>query len=67
MGYDLEPLVTLETKKRVMKEIREGGWTLIFQHDATMLARLVLEWDCPSIVENPVSVLATTWKKPTGL
>jgi glyoxylase-like metal-dependent hydrolase (beta-lactamase superfamily II) len=36
MGYDLEPLVTLETKKRVMKEIREGGWTLIFQHDATM-------------------------------
>ena len=38
----------------------------LFQHNATMLARLVLSWDCPSIVENPVSVLATTWKKPTG-
>ena len=38
----------------------------LFQHNATMLARLVLAWDCPSIVENPVSVLATTWKKPTG-
>ena len=35
-----------------------------FQVDAVRMAKLVLEWDCPSIVENPVSVLATMWKRP---
>lgn len=37
-----------------------------FQDKAVSLARLVEQFDCPSIVENPVSVLATMWKKPTG-
>jgi len=33
MGYDLEPLVTLETKKALWETVREEGWILIFQHD----------------------------------
>jgi glyoxylase-like metal-dependent hydrolase (beta-lactamase superfamily II) len=33
MGYDLEPLVTLETKRAVLGRAREEGWTLLFQHD----------------------------------
>ncbi len=33
MGYDLEPLVTLETKKRVLRRAAEEGWQLIFEHD----------------------------------
>ncbi len=33
MGYDLEPLVTLETKRSVLQKARDEGWTLIFQHD----------------------------------
>jgi glyoxylase-like metal-dependent hydrolase (beta-lactamase superfamily II) len=33
MGYDMEPLVTLETKREVLGQAREEGWTLIFQHD----------------------------------
>lgn len=33
MGYDLEPLVTLETKKRVLKRAADEGWLLIFEHD----------------------------------
>lgn len=33
MGYDIEPLVTLQTKKVIWEMIREEGWTLIFQHD----------------------------------
>jgi glyoxylase-like metal-dependent hydrolase (beta-lactamase superfamily II) len=36
MGYDLEPLVTLETKREVLGRAREEGWVLIFQHDATV-------------------------------
>jgi len=33
MGYDLEPLVTLETKKRVLKRAAEENWLLVFEHD----------------------------------
>jgi glyoxylase-like metal-dependent hydrolase (beta-lactamase superfamily II) len=36
MGYDLEPLVTLETKRSVMEEARREGWILIFQHDTAI-------------------------------
>jgi glyoxylase-like metal-dependent hydrolase (beta-lactamase superfamily II) len=34
MGYDVEPLVTLETKRRVLREAAEQGWLVIFEHDA---------------------------------
>lgn len=34
MGYDLEPLVTLETKRNLWEKVREEEWLLIFQHDA---------------------------------
>jgi len=33
MGYDVEPLVTLETKKKLLPHARERGWLLIFEHD----------------------------------
>jgi len=33
MGYDVEPLVTLETKRRLLPRAREAGWLLVFAHD----------------------------------
>ncbi len=33
MGYDVEPLVTLETKRRVLGQAESEGWILIFEHD----------------------------------
>jgi glyoxylase-like metal-dependent hydrolase (beta-lactamase superfamily II) len=36
MGYDVEPLVTLETKRRVLKSAFEEQWLLVFEHDATI-------------------------------
>jgi hypothetical protein len=33
MGYDLEPLVTLETKKRILRRAADEGWMLVFEHD----------------------------------
>jgi glyoxylase-like metal-dependent hydrolase (beta-lactamase superfamily II) len=33
MGYDLEPLVTLETKRQLLGQAVEEGWRLIFEHD----------------------------------
>jgi glyoxylase-like metal-dependent hydrolase (beta-lactamase superfamily II) len=35
MGYDVEPLVTLETKRRIFKQATEEKWRVIFEHDAT--------------------------------
>jgi glyoxylase-like metal-dependent hydrolase (beta-lactamase superfamily II) len=36
MGYDVEPLTTLETKRRILKQAVEENWLLIFEHDATV-------------------------------
>ena len=32
-GYDLFPVGTLEAKRRLMKNVVERGWTLLFYHD----------------------------------
>lgn len=36
MGYDVEPLVTLETKRRILGRAHAEGWRLLFEHDATV-------------------------------
>ncbi len=33
MGFDLEPLVTIATKKRVLARAAREGWELVFEHD----------------------------------
>jgi glyoxylase-like metal-dependent hydrolase (beta-lactamase superfamily II) len=44
MGYDVEPLVTLETKRRIWAEAASEGWTLMFEHDATnAFGRIVVD------------------------
>ncbi len=35
MGYDLEPLVTLESKRALLSRAEADGWLLIFEHDPT--------------------------------
>ena len=34
MGYDVEPLVTLETKRTYLRQAADEGWLLVFEHDA---------------------------------
>jgi Zn-dependent hydrolases, including glyoxylases len=36
MGYDVEPLVTLEAKRRILKQAVDEQWLLIFEHDAAV-------------------------------
>ena len=36
MGYDVEPLVTLESKRVLLRQAREEDWLLIFEHDPTV-------------------------------
>jgi glyoxylase-like metal-dependent hydrolase (beta-lactamase superfamily II) len=36
MGYDVEPLVTLESKRGLLKRVEQDDWTVIFEHDAVV-------------------------------
>jgi len=36
MGYDVEPLVTLETKRRILARAQAENWLVMFGHDATV-------------------------------
>ncbi|HXL52889.1 MAG TPA: MBL fold metallo-hydrolase [Gemmatimonadales bacterium] len=38
MGYDLEPLVTLESKRRLYARAEGEGWLLVFEHDPAVVA-----------------------------
>ena len=38
MGYDLEPLVTLESKRRLYARAEAEGWLLWFEHDPVVVA-----------------------------
>ncbi len=35
MGYDLEPLRSLETKRALLADAVAGNWRLVFEHDST--------------------------------
>jgi glyoxylase-like metal-dependent hydrolase (beta-lactamase superfamily II) len=44
MGYDVEPLVTLESKRRILRQAVEEGWEVMFEHDASV-AWGPISWD----------------------
>ena len=41
MGYDLEPVQTLDSKRRVLERACEEQWLLIFEHDPLIQAGYV--------------------------
>ena len=52
MGYDLEPLVTLESKRRLYARAEAEGWLLWFEHDPDVVAgRLAREGKSFGLVE----------------
>ena len=52
MGYDLEPLVTLESKRRLYEQAEAEEWLLCFEHDPDMVAgRLAREGKTFGLVE----------------
>ena len=38
MGYDVEPLVTLESKRALLGRAADEGWLVVFEHDAHVAA-----------------------------
>lgn len=50
MGYDLEPLVTLESKRSLWRRAREEEWLLFFEHDpVSAWGRLDPDADRPTL------------------
>jgi glyoxylase-like metal-dependent hydrolase (beta-lactamase superfamily II) len=42
MGYDLEPLRTLESKRGLLRDAVAGGWRLVFEHDPAVAWGIVV-------------------------
>ncbi|HWA16906.1 MAG TPA: MBL fold metallo-hydrolase [Gemmatimonadales bacterium] len=56
MGYDLEPLRTLETKRSLLQDAVNGGWRFIFEHDPVVaLARVVEDGKAAGLADVVVS------------
>ena len=53
MGYDLEPLVTLESKRGLWSRARDEDWLLVFEHDPRVpWGRLDPDADRPRLAEE---------------
>lgn len=53
MGYDLEPLVTLESKRGLWTRALEEDWLLVFEHDPRVpWGRLDPDADRPTLLEE---------------
>ena len=50
MSYDLYPVDTLETKRRLLARAKEKNWLLLFQHDPRQRAGYLAEVDGRTIV-----------------
>ena len=54
MGYDLEPLRTLESKRKLVREATDEGWLLFFEHDPDVVMGRVGEGDKGPEIAAPV-------------
>ncbi|MDP2039475.1 MAG: MBL fold metallo-hydrolase [Ignavibacteria bacterium] len=57
MGYDLQPLVTVNEKKEILPLAVEENWMLFFEHDAFSVASTVAKTDRGFAIKEKFSVL----------
>lgn len=43
MGYDLQPLITVQEKKKILPQAVESNWKLFFEHDPEVIMATVAE------------------------
>jgi glyoxylase-like metal-dependent hydrolase (beta-lactamase superfamily II) len=56
MGYDLEPLRTLESKRAFLRDATEGGWRLVFEHDPAVASAVVVAEGKDLVLRDAVEV-----------
>jgi glyoxylase-like metal-dependent hydrolase (beta-lactamase superfamily II) len=42
MSYDLQPLVTVEEKKKILKKAVDENWKLLFEHDPNFCSAAII-------------------------
>jgi glyoxylase-like metal-dependent hydrolase (beta-lactamase superfamily II) len=43
MGYDLQPIITVQEKKKILPQAVEENWKLFFEHDPEVIMATVTE------------------------
>jgi len=56
MAYDLRPLVTLEEKRKILKDAVDEGWILFFEHDPAVVAAKIKRGDKGYEVDRTVDL-----------
>jgi glyoxylase-like metal-dependent hydrolase (beta-lactamase superfamily II) len=57
MGYDLQPLITLEEKKKILSEAAEGNWLLVFEHDPFIQGAIVQRTEKSFSIKESIKLL----------
>ncbi len=57
MGYDLQPLVTLEEKKKLLPKAVEENWILFFEHDPEIAAATIVKSDKGYAIKESYKVI----------
>lgn len=66
MGYDLEPLRTLETKRGFLREAVAGEWRLVFGHDAGVVSGVPVVEDKEVVLRGVVEAPSSTASASTS-
>ncbi|MBI5476035.1 MAG: MBL fold metallo-hydrolase [Ignavibacteriales bacterium] len=56
MGFDLQPLITLNDKKRCLNLAVEENWIIFFEHDPEIIAGTVKRTEKGFIFDKPVNI-----------
>lgn len=56
MGYDLQPLLTLEEKRRLLTQAADEKWVIVFEHDPYMSACTVTQGEKGIVLKEPVEL-----------
>jgi hypothetical protein len=67
MGYDLEPLRTLESKRALLNEAADRNWRFVFEHDPTVaFGRVRREGKDVALADVVTAPLGKVPAVPTG-
>ncbi|HEY9844346.1 MAG: MBL fold metallo-hydrolase, partial [Candidatus Sericytochromatia bacterium] len=56
MGYDLQPLLTMEEKRRLLDQAAAEDWIIVFEHDPFMPACRVQRGEKSVELKEPVEI-----------
>lgn len=56
MGYDLQPMITMEEKKKILTQAADENWVVVFEHDPEMPACRVVQGPKGAVFKEAVAL-----------